>query len=111
MKGWPPNLHRDKKFDQDKTEVIDSNLISKLMVQTGLEFLQEEGRWGFRDDHGLPLKLPCKLQINSQPGPQLSKNDPPVPGLIEDHLLPTVPRQGIVQQAPDKPLVILGQGS
>ena len=47
MKGWPPNLHRDTKFDQNKTEVIDINLISKLMSQTGLEYMQEEGRWGF----------------------------------------------------------------
>ena len=89
--GWPPNSHRDLEHDPDKKETIDIYLISKLMSQTGLEFLQDVGKWGFRDTHGPPLKLPCELRADNQPSLQLNKEvetlplrDPSIPKLAEE---------------------------
>ena len=60
--GWPPNPQNELEYAPNEDETLDIYLLSKLMTQTGINFLQDEGKWGFREAHDPSLQPPRSLQ-------------------------------------------------
>ena len=73
ISGWSPNPHKEQEHAPNDDEGLDIYQVSRLMTQSGIEFLQDVRMWGYRDIRDPSHKPPSNLLSYDQPSLQLDQ--------------------------------------